>query len=367
MISLKNIGKKAIVTLAMLIVLKGNVLSNSSKPIDINQIYLTSCVNNEICSTESKDVTLENKVKLNLVVEASQDGKKLYFSNIDNIKINGSKINSSFIKQWNAKDTLIRWFKVESQKNNYDNGGNENFHWDKIKYKETLIDNGNKWVLQADGSPTDKSKDINDGLGTMRYKVEVRYNGKKISSPGKESTNSKGIEDKVHRISFRKDNSFVGWLTSYFNLPYIYASSGKNNKEHQTEKYIGSDCADLIVGAYRKTGRNIPYTYAAGLTKFADIIIDEKNLYTGSENYYNYNKPLKFGSDVKIGDLILFGKWHVGAIVEDKSNPNSKYKGAPDGLFNKYDMMVHTLFNTPVKESIGEFGGGSILRWKNEK
>ncbi|MEK6757796.1 MAG: hypothetical protein AABX88_01580 [Nanoarchaeota archaeon] len=365
--SLKGMAKSAMIMLATIVALGGNVQSSQHKPKDINKVYLTSCIDNQVCSTESKNVRLENKVKLNLVAESEENRKKIYFSESDNIYINGKKIESSEIKRWDSKNIPIKWFKIEPKNNNYSNGSGEKFHWDKIKYKETLIDDGNNWVLNADATPTDSSKNINDGLGTMRYKFEVINNGKKISSPGKESTNLYGINDDVHRISFRKDNSFVGWLTSFFNLPYIYGSSGKSNKEHQTEKYIGSDCADLIVGAYRKTGKNIPYTYVAGLTKFTDTIIDEKNLDSDGENYYYNNKSLKFGSDVKVGDLILFGKWHVGVLVEDKSNPDSEYNGGPDGLFNKYDLMIHTLFNTPTKENIGEFGGGSILRWKNEK
>ena len=196
------------------------------------EIYLTSCVNGGVCSTEQKNIRLEDKVNLNLVLQAvNERGEEIYFSNSDNLRINNQRLDPLNVKKWGSEDINIKWFKVESREDSYSNIGWENFMWDTPTYKETLVDEGKNWQITADAHPTDESKDINKGLGTMRYKVEVRYNGKKISSPGKESTNSKGIEDKVHRISFRKDNSFVGWLTSYFNLPYIYASSGKNNKQ----------------------------------------------------------------------------------------------------------------------------------------
>ena len=337
---------------------------NKPDPIEINKIYLTSCVDNQTSSTKSKNIKLENKVNLNLVIESEENGKKVYFSNSKNIEINGKKIDSLDIRKGNLEDISINWFKVEAEGNNYSNVGGSQFSWDNLTYKETPINKGNKWSLQVDARPTDKSKDVNKGLGTMRYKVEIIYNDKKISSPGKSSTNYKGITEDVHRISVRKDDSFIGWVTSYFNLPYIYGSSGETNSKHQTEKYIGSDCADLLVGAYRKTGKDISYTCAAGLTKFANVKIAEERLSTNGENYYYNNKLVKFGSDVQVGDLILFGRSHVGVIVEDKSNPYGKYKGGPDGLFNDYDLIIHTLFDTPKKESLERFGGGSILRWK---
>jgi hypothetical protein len=330
----------------------------------IDKIYLTSCVNNQTCSTDSKDVTLEDKVNLNMVAEFQKNGQMFYLSKSKNICLNGKKIDSTRIYSWEPNDISIKWFKIEPKESSYNNGRGNSFRWDKINYKETLIDS-NKWVIEPDAHPTDKFKDINDGLGTMRYKVKIFNNGRELFTPGKESTDIQGIKKDVHRISFRKDNSFVGWLSSFFNLPYIYGSSGIDSETHQSENYVGADCADLLVAAYRKSGKKIPYTYAAGLSNFANIVVKQSNLRTDGENYYNQNKLLEFGKDVKEGDLILFGTSHVGAIIEDKSNPDSKYAGRPDGIFNIYDLMIHTLFDNPTKENVGGRGMFSILRWKN--
>jgi hypothetical protein len=367
--SFKNLRKKIVITTATLATIIGlqSKISNSQNKSEIKDIYLTSCVNNGVCSTESKDVLLEDKVKLNLVIEADSEGKNVYFSDSKNLNINGKKIEPSFIKSWGDKNHKIKWYKVEPQKNDYNNGSNGNFHWDTPDYKESLIDDKNNWIISADAHPTDPSIDINNGLGTMRYKVEFIQNGKKLETAGKESKDLQGIKNNVHRISFRKDNSYLGWLTSLFNLPYIYGSSGKTNEDHQTERYIGADCADLIIAAYRKLGNNIPYTYTGGLFDYADKIIDEKNLFTDGENYYNNQKLLKYGKDVKIGDLIIFGRWHTGAIAEDRSNPKGKYKGKADSILNKYDLMIHTLFDVPEKINIDGYGGFSILRWKDKK
>jgi cell wall-associated NlpC family hydrolase len=334
--------------------------------IDIDKVYLTSCVNSGVCSTDPKEVRLEDRVGLNLVVESMRDGKTIYYSDSDNLSLYGHKIDPSDIERWAEKDIPINWFKVETEKTNYDNGRDDGFKWDPIGYKETLVDSGNEWVVASDSRPTDKSRDIYNGLGTMRYKVGFTYNGEILSSPGKESKGLHGIDDDVHRISVRLDDSFTGWLTSLFNLPYIYGSSGSTSLNHQTEKHIGSDCADFIVGGYRKAGHEIPYTSAAGLTKFTDTIVRENNMYSDGENYYDGIRPLNFGSDVRVGDLILFGKSHIGVIAGDKSNPKSEYKGGPDKRFNKYDLVMHTLFDVPIIENMARFGSGSILRWKDE-
>jgi len=368
-----NLLKRSIAKLAIAIPLSvflaGNIYSQEQSlqhpSQEINKVYLTSSVNNKTSSTNPKNVTLEDKVNLNLVVEAKENGKTIYFSDARDLYLDGKKIDSADIMPWKSNDLSIKWFKVESCRNSYNNRKDGPFKWDEINYKEILVDS-NKWVLQADGHPTNKFNDVNKGLGTMRYSVQVCQGDKKLCTPGKESTNSQGIKKDVHRISFRKDNSFRGWLTSFFNLPYIYGSSGKNSEDHQAENYIGADCADLLVAAHRKTGRNIPYTYAAGLINFADVIVKEKDLKIAGTNYYNGDSLLKFGKDIRKEDLILFNNGlHVGAITEDKSDPNGKYKGGPDGIFNIYDTMIHTLFDVPREESIGYGTKFSILRWKN--
>ncbi len=337
-----------------------NTRTQSFKDLEINKIYLTSGINEGVYTNNSKDVKLEDILKLNLVVESENNGKKIYFSNSKKLKINEEKIDSSDIMPWNSEDYSIKWFKVEAEKNSYNNWEKGRFEWDVPIYKETLINTGHDWTIFADAHPTDKSQDVNKGLGTMRYKVEFLHNGLKFSTKGKKSTNYQGITNEVHRISFRKDDNFTGWLTSFFNLPYIYGSVSS-----QVENYIGADCADLIVGAYRKKGHKTQYTYAAGLPNIFSKMVDEKDISLHGEDFYDKGSLLKYGKDVKEGDLILFGKWHVGTLVEDRSSLESPFKGKADGILNIYDLMIHTLFASPCSSSIGNYGPFSILKVEN--
>ena len=118
----------------------------------IDKIYLTSCVNNQTCSTDSKDVTLEDKVNLNMVAEFQKNGQMFYLSKSKNICLNGKKIDSTRIYSWEPNDISIKWFKIEPKESSYNNGRGNSFRWDKINYKETLIDS-NKWVLNLTHTP----------------------------------------------------------------------------------------------------------------------------------------------------------------------------------------------------------------------
>ena len=369
----KNVLRKAAVSVALLAMLAGNTSSINqkfsidkdyminrtkeevSKP-DISKVYLVSRVNEEPYSTSHKHVRLEDKIILGLVVEAVVDGKKVYFSESNDVIIDDKKAE---IKPWVYGDVTITWYKVEAEKSSYNNWELGWFSLDTPTYKETKISEGKDWSILADARPAEKIKDVNEGLGTMKYKVEIRYDNKKFSTPGKKSTNFQGVTNEVHKISFRKDDSFIGWLTSFFNLPYIYG-----NTEYQVENSIGMDCADFVIAAYKKTGHDIPYTHVTGLYKYSNIIAKEKDVKITGDDFYYKGKPLVFGKDVKEGDLLIFADSHVGVLYKDKSDPNSKFKGEADGILNKYDLMIHIYFDNPKQQSLDFCTSFSVLRLK---
>jgi hypothetical protein len=368
----KNVLRKAAVSVALLTMLAGNTSSVTqkfsinkeytihrakeevSKP-DIRKVYLVSRVNEEPYSISPKHARLEDKVRLGLVVEAMVDGKKVYFSESNEVIIDDKKEEA---KPWVYGDVTITWYKVESEKSSYNNWWEGWFEFETPAYKETKVSEKG-WSIIADAKPTEELKDVNESLGIIRYKVEFYYNGKKVSTPGKESTDYQGITNDVHRISFRKDDSFTGWMTSFFNTPYVYGST-----EYQAENYIGLDCADFVIAAYRKTGHDIPYTHVTGLYKYSNIIAQEKDVKINGDDFYYKGKPLFFGKDVKEGDLLIFADSHVGVLYKDKSDPNGKFRGEADGILNKYDLMIHIYFDNPKYESLDYCTSFSVLRLK---
>jgi len=289
-------------------------------------------------------------------------GGEVHFSESKDVTVNGKKIDPSMTRPWPYESLEVRWYKVEPEKSSYNNWRIGYFEWEPLTYKETLFKEGKDWSVEADADPSDKVDNPNKGLGTMRYKAEVTYNDKKLSTPGKESIDYQGMTNKVHRVSFRKDDTFTGWLFSFFNLPYIFGSSRR-----QAEEYVGVDCADLVICAYKKTGAKVDYTNVQGLKKYTDLIFQEKNMHYRYGTFCYKDKPLLFGQDVKEGDLLVFDGSHVGVLYKDRSDPEGDLKGAPDGILNEYDTFIHVLSDNPSEDRLDYCVSFSVLRWKKQK
>ena len=132
--------------------------------------------------------------------------------------------------------------------------------FDRIEYVENPVAaeaiRGGGWRVVADARPTDGAYDRAGGMGVMRYGVEVTIDGRDYRTAGVEVRNERGIGAEVFRVTVRRDDSFLGWATSYFNVPGLYGSH-----ERQVDDYVGVDCADLLVGAYRRwRGGGMTYT-----------------------------------------------------------------------------------------------------------
>jgi hypothetical protein len=223
--------------------------------------------------------------------------------------------------------------------------------YDNIEYFSTLLPGHNGSSLRVtQASPTDKR--LNAGAGTMRYQVQVFFRGQIFASAGVESVGRQGILDSVRRVSFRQSDDLAGYLTAYFNVPNLFGSAG-HGSTHQTDRFQGADCADVIVGAARLGGARVDYTHAAGLTRYARPVgellkVDHKSITlaeTGAPAH------LIFGTDVRRGDLVLIDyhsllatkrRWdHVGVIAND---------GGVRGRFDPKDTMLHMAYLKGLRE-----------------
>ena len=116
------------------------------------------------------------------------------------------------------------------------------------------------------------------GLGTMRFKVDVELaDGTRATSPGAEATDTFGITRAVHRVSIRASDDFMGWLTAYMLVPEVFGSAG-GGIDNQTDRFNGADCADVMVGALRRTGRPLAYTNVAGLPDYTQRVAGSTEL-----------------------------------------------------------------------------------------
>jgi hypothetical protein len=210
------------------------------------------------------------------------------------------------------------------------------------------------------------------GLGTVRYKVEVELAGQTVASPGAEATDTFGVLPGVHRVSIRRGDDFLGQLTGYLGVPEVFGSAG-GGRNHQTERFTGADCADVLVGALRRTGRTeLDYTNVEGLTAYARVI-------AGPAELDGHGAPDRPITGVRAGDLIRIdyggalrhhtprGWDHVAALWQDKSDPDGPFHGGPDGQLDGFDLVIHMGHPRLVIEPLARQAPATVdvLRWRS--
>ena len=228
--------------------------------------------------------------------------------------------------------------------------------FDHIEYFDSPIDSpilgAAGWILHvADAAPTEPTARKRDAallpLGTMRLAAAVAAGSRIAATPGAGDAAGGTIADSVFRYSFRRDDGFVGWLTSFFNVPYVFGSAGKGAKS-QAERRVGADCADVLVAALRRTGaRNFEYSSVMYLIDHLPHVSApaEMAACTTTGPCAAATPPLHFGRDVRPGDFLALDyvgadelprPWdHIVAVVEDRG-PN----GVADGVLGPDDLVA---------------------------
>jgi hypothetical protein len=191
----------------------------------------------------------------------------------------------------------------------------------------------------------------------MRYQIVALQAERVITSPGPEARRGRGaggVTDDVMRVSIRRDDSYLGFLTEMYGQPYIWASAGTSDRAHQSEHLEGSDCADFVVYGKRRMGGAQKYVWTGELPQWSKLLAagarDADGVYRDKAG-----KPLPF---TQVGDLVLFPR-HVGVLAVDRGTL---------GVLDDQDLMMHTLFDSPKEQAIAESGYADkpveLRRWK---
>jgi cell wall-associated NlpC family hydrolase len=299
-----------------------------------------------------------------LVLETRWKGKTVYFSDAPKIKQKRRIIRA---KKWPSHtfgEIAIHIAKLEPEIPNqgiYDNTGRmepywhpeerkdhpKKWHWCPIQYQETMVGReSNKWRHQLDTKPT-TSKYHRD-LGTMRYVARVTWKQRRYWSPGKNHRDKGGVRPGIATVRVRRDNSAVGYMTELMNVPYVYGSSSTSGRlaDHQTERAVGADCADLIVYGWRRAGRKIDYTWSQGLKSHTRRTAHVAQLLEGRYREQN-GLPIKFGQDIQVGDIILWNR-HVAVVASADSS----------GYLTPNTEILHTIMETPKLTKLANVGFG---------
>ncbi len=239
-----------------------------------------------------------------------------------------------------------KWFKLEPTTESVDNT-QPSFHFAPIAYRATELEAcRDQSECPADVTPTVLPKvEALPGVGTMGFQVEVtRADGTVVKTPGLESVKYGGLTPDVMRVAFRRDDSFLGYITELVNTPYIFGSAGPDGR-NQTDLLIGADCADLAVYGRRRMGKKAEYVSSYTIDKQAPERFKGVAANDQGEVVDAKGKPIAFGAKgVQAGDLIHFpGSRHVAVLYEDR---------APVGVLDSGDLMIHTCWAPPKIEAI---------------
>lgn len=247
--------------------------------------------------------------------------------------------------------------------------------YDQIEYFERVVRawGDTKPIVAKIATADDATMQV-PGLGTLHYKAEVKLGDRMLATAGAEATDTFGLLPSVHRVSIRRDDTFLGFLSEYLLVPEVFGSAG-GGRNHQTERFTGADCADVMVGAMRRKGtKKLAYTNVAGLPSYAKTV-------TGAVELDENGMPSHEIAGVQVGDLIRIDYGgelrnhtprafdHVAALWEDKSDPNGPQKGRPDGKLDGFDLVIHMGHPRLKIEPLSGQSPATIdvLRWKTQK
>jgi len=165
-------------------------------------------------------------------------------------------------------------------------------------------------------------------VGSFWFQAVTEKNGKTEKTPGIEDSGERGLSPKVFRISLRDSEGYVGYLTSFFNVPGLFGSV-----PYQSNNHIGADCADILIAAYGKwKGKRIKKNYNVAMLVNKFPVIAEFEMAEGSPD-----KAVQWGK-IRSGDFIAVRYrpgsqyQHIGALFRD-ANEN--------GILDGRDLVLH--------------------------
>ena len=305
----------------------------------------------------NEDVTLafDEPASLGVVI---RDGERWY-SDLGEVEIDGKAVEVRPVDELEGL-VAIWWVKVEAGEASYRNSDRNPGWWDTIGYVESTVAAGRQSVREVDVSPVERRGVVWDGtaVGTMRYRVLAEFGDWMLATPGAEAAGKGGTLVGVRRVTRLGGTGepVVDHALGLANLPYIWGSAhvmGESvSDSHQSESFIGADCADLVVAAWRMAGLDADYSAVVPMIgKFGPSELG--TMITSKNGAVFYEKSERIA--VVPGAMVAwrFGKGgrkgHAAVLVEDLG-PD----GEPNGYLDEHDLVLHTMWEPPVLEPISE-------------
>ena len=247
--------------------------------------------------------------------------------------------------KFNVKDAKsIKWYQIIPDTSKFYKNANQPWEknaykwvgYGKIDYKKVEIKAfENKKEVEITHKILEENRPKNNPyyhskLGSFWFTAEATLaNGKVIKSAGLEDNTNRGLSPKVFRVSYMLDKSYIGYLTTFFNVPGIFGSM-----PYQSRNYIGVDCADVLVATSKEMNHE-KNTKNYNVVMLVDKLKVKKRFKIKNGKP---NKKLKWGKDFQKGDFIAVkyrenGRYaHIGMLYEDENS---------DGILDEKDSILN--------------------------
>lgn len=241
----------------------------------------------------------------------------------------------------NAKE--IRWYQIIPDVSQYYK--NANFPWEadaytwvgfgKIVYEQVeLTAFKDESIVKItpellERNKPSKARLYQSNLGSFWFQAEATLSdGRTLKTAGLADNDYRGLSPNVFRLSYIENTDYVGYLTSFFNVPGLFGSV-----PYQSKNYIGVDCADVLMAteAILKNKKLMDYNVVKVVNTFEKIAsFDIQN--------GNPSQKLKWNTDFRKGDFIAVQYSpshqfaHIGVLYRD-ANENS--------MLDSADLVIH--------------------------
>ena len=292
--------------------------------------------------------------------EAFKTSSSVYLEPSQKLTMRFNVANAKSIKWYQIIPNTSKFYKNANypwEKNAYQWSDYGKIDYDRIEIK--AFENKKEVALTQKILEANRPKNnpyYHSELGSFWFEVEaVKANGKVVETKGIKNVERKGLSPKVFRVSYMENDDYLGYLTTFFNVPGIFGSM-----PYQSRNYIGVDCADVLVATSKvmnKQANTKNYNVVMLVDKFqTKVKVKIKN---GTPNAI-----LKWGKEFKKGDFIAVkyrenGRYaHIGMLYEDVNK---------NGVLDKQDTIINAgpnaLHLTPLVK--GAFDG-TVVILKNE-
>ncbi len=324
------------------------------------QIWLAVKRGDGPARNEDATLAFDEEASLGVVIRDGED----WYSDLGEVEIDGQAVQVRPVGELEGLKG-IWWIKVEAAQASYRNCDGNPGWWDTITYVESTDAAGKQSVREVDVGPIARRGVSWDGtaVGTMRYRVMAEFGDWMLATPGADAAGKGGVIEGVRRVTRLGGTGepIVDHALGLANLPYIWGSAhvmGESvSDSHQSESFIGADCADLVVAAWRMAGLDAGYSAVVPMIgKFGPTPLGTLITRKDGSFFYEKSKRIPVGEGgVVPGAMVAwrFGKGgrkgHAAVLVQD-SGPDGK----PNGTLDEHDLVLHTMWEPAVLEPISE-------------